>query len=176
MGGGGVNTLDFTLNQNTSTWSCTGYRVGLGPLLGGRVLLLTTVGRKSGLLRTTPLQYERIGNEYLVGSMRGVHADWYQNLLVDPCVVLQIGRERIQGVAEPVDDPERVYEFLRYRLERHPRMIGAILRLDGLSNEPDNEELSNYARGLTFVVVRPETERGLDRGMPVRHQLGGDHA
>jgi deazaflavin-dependent oxidoreductase (nitroreductase family) len=149
------------------------YRIGLGPLLGGKVLLLTTVGRKSGLLRTTPLQYEKIGNDYLIGSMRGVHADWYQNLLVDPCVVLQVGREHIQGVAEPIDDPERVYEFLRYRLEKNPRMIGTILRLDGLTTNPDDEQLRNYARGLTFVVVRPETHSGQNVSRDVPASTGG---
>ena len=34
------------------------YALDLGPLLGRRVLLLTTSGRKSGETRITPLQYE----------------------------------------------------------------------------------------------------------------------
>jgi len=34
------------------------YAVGLGPVVGRLVLLLTTTGRKTGLPRVTPLQYE----------------------------------------------------------------------------------------------------------------------
>ena len=34
------------------------YAIGLGPLLGRFVLLMTTTGRKSGRRRVTPLQYE----------------------------------------------------------------------------------------------------------------------
>ena len=36
------------------------YALGLGPLVWGLVLLLTTTGRKTGLQRVTPLQYEQI--------------------------------------------------------------------------------------------------------------------
>jgi len=36
------------------------YRAGLGPVIGRVVLLLTTTGRRSGLPRVTPLQYEQI--------------------------------------------------------------------------------------------------------------------
>lgn len=131
------------------------YRIGLGPLLAGKVLLLTTKGRKSGLPRTTPLQYEQIGSAYYVGSMRGASADWYQNLVSDPCVTLQIGRELIEAVAEPIEDPEEVDAFIRYRLEKNPRMIGAILRMDGLPPRPAEDELRNYARNLTIVAIHP---------------------
>ncbi|OGT27107.1 MAG: hypothetical protein A2Z17_02425 [Gammaproteobacteria bacterium RBG_16_66_13] len=33
------------------------YRVGLGPLIGGQVFLLTSVGRRTGRLHTTPVGY-----------------------------------------------------------------------------------------------------------------------
>jgi hypothetical protein len=96
-----------------------------------------------------------IGPKYFIGSMSGASADWYQNLVNDPCVTLHVGREVFHGIAEPIDDAERVYEFIRYRLERHPRMIGAILRLDGLSSNPGEEELREYARSLTIVTIAP---------------------
>ncbi|HUF00729.1 MAG TPA: nitroreductase/quinone reductase family protein, partial [Anaerolineales bacterium] len=47
------------------------YAIGLGPLVGRIILLLTTTGRRSGAKRVTPLQYELIGNDYYVGSARG---------------------------------------------------------------------------------------------------------
>ena len=33
------------------------YKIGLGGLIGSKLLLLTTIGRKSGKYRTTPLGY-----------------------------------------------------------------------------------------------------------------------
>ncbi len=134
------------------------YRIGLGPLLGGKVLLLTTTGRKTGQPRTTPLQYEIVGSKYYIGSMCGASADWYQNLVSAPCVTLQIGREVFYGMAEPIDDAERVFDFIRYRLEKNPRMIGAILRMDGISVKPGDDELREYARDLTIVAISPHLQ------------------
>lgn len=131
------------------------YRIGLGPLLGSKILLLTTLGRKSGLPRTTPLQYERIGEDYYVGSMRGAKADWYQNLVADPRLQLRVGRKMINAIAEPIDDADKVFDFISYRLAKNPRIIGAILRLDGLSNNLDEQELRHYCRDLTIVAIKP---------------------
>jgi deazaflavin-dependent oxidoreductase (nitroreductase family) len=131
------------------------YRLGLGQVLGSKVLLLTTTGRKTGLPRTTPLQYEIIGSKYYIGSMCGASADWYQNLVLDPDVTLQVGRQVLHGIAEPIDDVDRIFEFIRYRLKKNPRMIGAILRMDGLSAKPSEDELREYARDLTIVTISP---------------------
>jgi deazaflavin-dependent oxidoreductase (nitroreductase family) len=143
------------------------YRLGLGSILGRKILLLTTTGRKSGLPRTTPLQYELIGDIYFVGSMRGADADWYQNLVADPRVTLKVGRKTLRCSARAVADPEEVYAFLRYRLARNPRMIGAILRMDGLSTDPDENELREYTRGLTIVEIRPDDNVEQTPGEPL---------
>ena len=44
------------------------YRRGFGPTR--MVLLLTTIGRKSGLPRVTPLQFEQVDGAYYVASAR----------------------------------------------------------------------------------------------------------
>jgi deazaflavin-dependent oxidoreductase (nitroreductase family) len=68
------------------------YAIGLGPLIGKFVLLLTTVGRKSGLPRVTPLVYEEQGDTIIVASARGQSADWLNNILADPKVSVRVGR------------------------------------------------------------------------------------
>lgn len=53
-----------------------------GRFNGGDILLLTTTGRKSGKVRTTPLMYIQDGSNYLVtGSAGGgpKHPGWYWN-------------------------------------------------------------------------------------------------
>jgi len=55
------------------------YALGLGRWYGRLVLLLTTQGRKSGLPRVTPLQYEVIDGLNYLGSSLGEKADWYRN-------------------------------------------------------------------------------------------------
>ena len=66
------------------------YAIGLGPVIGKIILLLTTTGRKSGLKRVTPLQYEEIDGKYYLGSARGMQADWVRNIQANPQVEIRV--------------------------------------------------------------------------------------
>jgi deazaflavin-dependent oxidoreductase (nitroreductase family) len=132
------------------------YALGLGPLIGRLILLLTTTGRRSGLPRVTPLQYEKIDGSICVASIRGVRADWIQNILANPRVKVQLKSCQFEGTAQLITDPIRIAEFLELRLERHPRMIGRILKLEGLGAKPSRTELEAYASRLAMVIIRPE--------------------
>lgn len=134
------------------------YAIGLGPLVGKIILLLTTTGRKSGLKRVTPLQYEKIGEEYYVGAARGVQADWVRNIQALPQVEVRVGAKRFQGTAEVVTDPSRFADFLEVRLQRHPRMIGLIMeKAHGLPRHPSRSQLEELGRTEAFVILHPKT-------------------
>lgn len=131
-------------------------RSGLGP--AGVVLLLTTVGRKTGLPRVTPLQYELMGGIVQIGSARGLHADWVRNIVADPRVEIEIKGRRMQGRAQVSTDPEEIADFLGVRLERHPVMLRAMLLLHGLPIHPRREDLK--ALGGDLALVRVPLPRG----------------
>ena len=120
--------IDWTRIKNVQKIHRLLYAMGLGPVIGRFILLLTTTGRKSGLQRVTPLQYEKIGAEYYVGAARGLKADWVRNLQSDPHVEVRVGARRLQATAEVVTDPGRFADFLEVRLQRHPWMIGSSCR------------------------------------------------
>lgn len=132
------------------------YALGLGPLLGRTVLLLTTTGRKSGKPRVVPLQYEEIDGSYYLGSSRGPAADWVRNIRADPAVAVRVKRRRFRGRAEIVTDAGRIADFLAVRLRRHPRMVGAMLRSEGIALPADREALLKYSSRLALVVIAPE--------------------
>jgi deazaflavin-dependent oxidoreductase (nitroreductase family) len=132
------------------------YAIGLGPVIGGFIVLLTTTGRKSGKKRVTPLQYEKIGEEYYLGAARGLNADWVRNIQSNPQVELSVGTKHVHGTAEIVTDPSRFADFMEVRLERHPRMIGLIMeKAHGLSKCPSREQLEGLANGEAMVVIHP---------------------
>jgi deazaflavin-dependent oxidoreductase (nitroreductase family) len=133
------------------------YAVGLGPFVGRLILLLTTTGRKTGLRRVTALQYEEVDGAYLLGSSRGLSADWVRNLIADPLVEVRVRSRRFRGRAEVVSDPERIADFLALRLQRHPRMVSRILEMQGLPTSPTREQLVAYAARLALVIVHPQT-------------------
>ena len=131
------------------------YALGFGPLVGNLVLLLTTTGRKSGLPRVTPLQYEEIDGEIYIGSARGTQADWFRNIQADRRVEIKVKSRRFQGIADPITDPERIADFLQVRLERHPRMIGNMLRAEGLPPNPSHAQLAAHAERMAMVKITP---------------------
>jgi deazaflavin-dependent oxidoreductase (nitroreductase family) len=102
------------------------FRANAGRLGGhweGRdLLLLTTTGRKSGRPHTTPVVYTRDGERLLVyASKAGApqHPDWYRNLVADPHVVVEVGAERYDATAAPLERAERDRAFAA-QAERFP--------------------------------------------------------
>jgi deazaflavin-dependent oxidoreductase (nitroreductase family) len=131
------------------------YSIGLGSIAGRAVLLLTTVGRRSGLPRVTPLLYDEIDGIIYVGSARGEKADWYRNLQANPNVEVTVGSRRLRGYADSINDPLQVANFLEKRLKLHPILATVVMRLEGLGSNPSREELEQYASRRTLVAIQP---------------------
>ena len=129
------------------------YALGLGALMGRLVLLLTTRGRKTGRMRTTPLQFEIDQDRLLIGSMRGERSDWFRNIVADNRVDVRLGRHRFNAVAEPITDTVLVTDFLELRLKQHPRMIGRMLQMEGLVPPWTREKLTRYAEQIAIVAI-----------------------
>jgi deazaflavin-dependent oxidoreductase (nitroreductase family) len=125
---------------------------GRGPR--GVVLLLTTIGRKSGQPRVTPLQYEEEQGVIYVASARGPHADWFRNIQANPRVKVQIADRVFEGLAEPIVDPARIADFLRLRLKRHRIMMRVMLALEG-QWRCRRADLERCAAHKALVAIRP---------------------
>jgi deazaflavin-dependent oxidoreductase (nitroreductase family) len=153
----GIVNFDWTKIKNVQKIHRWLYAVGLGPVIGKIILLLTTTGRKSGQPRVTPLQYEAINGEYYLGAARGLQADWVRNLQVNPQVEVRVGAKHFQGRAEIVTDPVRMADFIEIRLQRHPLMLGLILqKAHGLSKHPSRAELERIAASEALIIIHPE--------------------
>ena len=79
-------------------------------LQGRPVIILTSVGAKTGKLRKTPLMRVEHNGEYaVVGSLGGApkHPVWVYNLRANPRVELQDGAERHDYVARELSGAER---------------------------------------------------------------------
>jgi len=132
------------------------YALGLGPLVGRIILLLTTTGRRSGKKRVAPLQYEEIDGLYYLGAARGLKADWLRNIQACPQVEVHVGAKRFCGTAEVVNDPSKFADFMEVRLKRHPHMIGLIMeKAHGLPRHPSREQLEQLAVNEAMVIVHP---------------------
>ncbi|MEV4846665.1 nitroreductase family deazaflavin-dependent oxidoreductase [Micromonospora matsumotoense] len=90
-----------------------GGQVG-GQFAGAPLLLLHTVGARSGRPRVNPMMYQKLDGGYAVfASKAGApsNPDWYHNLLAHPRVRAEIGTDTVELVARVTagDERERIW-------------------------------------------------------------------
>ncbi|GAA2186848.1 nitroreductase family deazaflavin-dependent oxidoreductase [Micromonospora lupini] len=86
-----------------------GGQVG-GQFAGAPLLLLHTVGAKSGEPRVHPMMYQKMDGGYAVFASKAgapTNPDWYHNLLAQPHVRAEIGTDKVELVARVATGSER---------------------------------------------------------------------
>lgn len=81
-----------------------------GPFEGAPLLLLHTVGAKTGLPRVNPMMYQQVPGGYAVFASKGgapTNPDWYHNVLAHPRVHAEIGTRTVDLVARVTEGEER---------------------------------------------------------------------
>jgi deazaflavin-dependent oxidoreductase (nitroreductase family) len=92
---------------------------GLGPVTS---LLLTTIGRRSGEKRTSPVFYGMAGDAYvIIASKGGAHTQpgWYLNLRANPVVKVQVRTEQFTARARVATGKERE-QLWEQMVQMHP--------------------------------------------------------
>ena len=95
------------------------FRLGLGrsvnawPSVGGRIMVLTHVGRKTGIRRRTPLNYAVIDGEVYCTAGFGSGSDWYRNVLANPEVEIWLPDGWWAGRASDISDSDTRIDLLR---------------------------------------------------------------
>lgn len=88
-----------------------GGHISSGPDAGRAILLLTTVGARSGSPRISPMLYTRDGDRYVVVASKGgepLNPHWFHNLSAHPDVTVEVGAESFQARARIMPEgPER---------------------------------------------------------------------
>ncbi len=87
-----------------------------GPFAGRTLLILHTVGAKSGKERTNPVAYVRDGDRLVIIASKGgapTNPNWYYNLVANPLVTVEVGTEKFQVRATVAAEPERTRLYNR---------------------------------------------------------------
>jgi deazaflavin-dependent oxidoreductase (nitroreductase family) len=128
--------------MHTSVYRASGGRVG-GRMLGSQVLLLNTVGRKSGRKRTTPLLYLRDGDDYVIVASKGgapAHPAWYHNLKASPKTRVEIGPSEVRVRAEEASPEEKARLW--------PKLVEMYPSYEDYQRKTDRE--------IPVVILHPE--------------------
>jgi deazaflavin-dependent oxidoreductase (nitroreductase family) len=111
------------------------YRLGLGDLLNTlHLMVLTTRGRKTYEPRHTPIEYRRHGSKIYLVSAWGARPNWYQNVLADPVVTIQLGSKTYSGRGYQVRDTAEalraLHLFRRIAPARYDAVLGRLIEAD----------------------------------------------
>jgi F420H(2)-dependent quinone reductase len=110
------HVIKLMASANVTAYRATGGRIGGTWRFGAafrrpvKICLLEHRGRKSGLVRTTPLLFLRDGDRLVVVASQGGRAEdpqWYRNVVADPDVTVQVGRVRTTMHARTATAGER---------------------------------------------------------------------
>jgi deazaflavin-dependent oxidoreductase (nitroreductase family) len=81
-----------------------------GPFEGRTLLILHTIGAKSGQERINPVAYVTDGDRFVIIASKGgapTNPDWYYNLVANPQVTVEVGVEQFTARASISTEPER---------------------------------------------------------------------
>ena len=93
------------------------FRAHGGKVKGGApLILLTTIGAKTGQPRIAPLMLVTDGDRIIAVASKGghpKHPDWYLNLVAHPEVTVEVGSEKFTTTARILTGNEREQAFRR---------------------------------------------------------------
>jgi deazaflavin-dependent oxidoreductase (nitroreductase family) len=83
---------------------------GMASMRGMPILLLNSIGRKTGKHRTTPLMYLRDGDNYVIiasNNGRDKHPSWFYNIKNSDNVEIEIPGKRIEASPSVATETEK---------------------------------------------------------------------
>jgi len=86
---------------------------GNGTKFGGSLMVIKHTGRKTGLVRHTPVNYAIVNGDIYCTAGFGKVSDWYRNIMVHPEVEVWLPDGRWAGVAEDATDDEYSHLLLQ---------------------------------------------------------------
>ncbi len=100
-----------------------GGKVG-GPFEGSDLLLLTTIGAKSGQQRVNPLVYLPDGDRLIIVASKGgapTNPDWYYNVVAHPDVTVEVGTEKFLAHATIHTSGEEREQLYNHMAAKNPQ-------------------------------------------------------
>lgn len=95
------------------------WRLGLGrfiniwPEVGGRIMVIEHIGRKTGQVRQTPVNYAELDGQIYCTAGFGAVSHWYRNLLDRPQVEIWLPNGRFHAHAQDITNEPNTLPILR---------------------------------------------------------------
>jgi deazaflavin-dependent oxidoreductase (nitroreductase family) len=120
-----MNAFQIITGIHIGLYKATGGAIG-GSMAGGKILLLTTKGRKTGKERTVPVMFieDDAGHPVVCASKAGAPENplWFENLKATPAVTYQIGSKTTAASAE-IAGPELRDQLWKKLTAKYPNFL-----------------------------------------------------
>ncbi len=132
------------------------FRLGFAPFMGtpfgGYIMVIKTVGRKTGKVRYAPVNYTISNGSIYCMAGFGRISDWYRNIKNNPSIELMMPSGAIAGQVEEATDPEERRLILRQILKN----AGFAGFFEGFNPFTVTDiELLSKTEGLPLLRIRP---------------------
>jgi len=132
------------------------FKRGFGKLISnpltGRIMVLETIGRKTGKIRYTPVSYALMDESIYCYQGRHLKGKWYLNILANPQVELLLPSSHMIGHAEEVSDPKEAARAIRQIL-RGSGLGGLIYGFNPFTVTDD--VLQKKTEGIPVIRIKP---------------------
>lgn len=134
--------------------------IGGGPLVAspfaGSILVLRTIGRRTGRVREAPLGYAVIDGRVVVVAGYGRDAHWFRNALAEPAVEVLLPGASLAGRAAEITDPIERRTAFRTLIAS----MGVVGRLTlGDVRGKSDAEVDRLAEALPMLAITPTAFR-----------------
>jgi deazaflavin-dependent oxidoreductase (nitroreductase family) len=139
------------------------WRLGLGPIVGRYIMIITQVDHKSGNPYKTSMEYFQINGMKYIANNIGIQSKLYRNILADPRVTIQSSDGTEQMVAVPVIQDDELINVIESLLNKNPSFINRYLSELGVKAE--RKDILKHKEELIFLRFDPTsdpTPRGLE--------------
>jgi deazaflavin-dependent oxidoreductase (nitroreductase family) len=136
------------------------FKRGLGKFVSnpvtGRIMVLKTIGRKTGKIRYTPVNYALIDGSIYCYQGRHLKGKWYLNTLANPRVEMLLPGRLLVGIAEEVRDPKEAAIAI-LQILKSSGLGGFIYGFNPFTI--DDSELETKTRGIPVFRIKIISEK-----------------
>jgi deazaflavin-dependent oxidoreductase (nitroreductase family) len=137
-------------------WPVHLWRLGMAPLIGHNMVLITHTGRKSGLPRRTMTELHVVNGRKYAPCAFGPRAQWFRNIQANPRVTIQTADGAESARAMRVTSDEEILALMDYT---HPINRIMILRyMEALDIEPTPEDILAKKDRIYWIRFDPTDE------------------
>jgi deazaflavin-dependent oxidoreductase (nitroreductase family) len=137
------------------------YHLGVIPIAAGNsILLLYTKGRKTGKVRSNPLEYRKRNGIIHIFAARGSKADWLKNLIANTdCAIVKVKFRSFKPqitVLENIDEKE---EVLRWYIGEYSRAAKFLFGWNPKIDDVHETDISSLVDLIQILQIREKDSK-----------------